>query len=432
MRMKLSALLTKMLGFVGARLLGAGIGFASQLVLARLLPIADVGIVMLGMSAAAFISLGANGGYALLATTQLPKLASRERQRLQDAFNQVAIFDSVLAYALFAALGVVVAAFMDITAGQKTALLIGLLCAPASMAIRYNASVAMAARYFRTAYVPDFLFRPAALLAGLVAASFAGLLHSAFAALIIFTCVTYATAIGQAWALRGKGLGLRHFQVPNLRFARVVRSRAFALTLVSATMLAFADIVVLVAGLLLPEHDVAVVGVCMRLAALAGFVLQAGQMLVLTDFTQAWVKRDTLAVESLLKRINLSTFAIVVLGLLGAVLLGRFALSLFGSDYVEGAPLLVLFMIGQSIRALGGMNQQILSINGHQIRTAGSCLLALVILFTSAVLLCSRYGFIGMGYAVLLAETAWLLALASQAAKLCGRRGDVLWVFFGK
>jgi O-antigen/teichoic acid export membrane protein len=77
---------------------------------------------------------------------------------------------------------------------------------------------------------------------------------------------------------------------------------------------------------------------------------------------------------------------------------------------------------------LGGMNQQILSINGFQMRTAGSCLLALIVFICLAVVLCKQFGIVGLGYAVIASEVMWLLALASQASSLCGRRGDLLWL----
>jgi hypothetical protein len=93
---KLAVLAAKLAGFVGARLAGAAIGFISQFLLARLLSVADVGVVLMGMSAASFVSLGANGGYALLAMTQLPKIATHGRQRLIDAFNNSAAFDGAV------------------------------------------------------------------------------------------------------------------------------------------------------------------------------------------------------------------------------------------------------------------------------------------------------------------------------------------------
>lgn len=417
-----------MASLVGARLIGAIVGFASQLVLARILSVDDVGVVFLGMSAAAFVALAANGGYSLLATTQLPKLTAHGRNGIADAFNKVAVADSFLAFATLSVFAAIASLLAGLTTGQNTALLFGFLCAPASLLIRYNASMAMAARFFKTAYAPDFLFRPSALLIGLLGGALAGWVDSAVSALVVFTTVTYLTAVGQAWALGSFGIKLRHFAWPKATFAQRVRTRAFSLTLVSATMFAFADIVILVSGFVLPERDVAVVGIAMRLAAIAGFVLQAGQMLVVTDFTQALVRREEAEAFSLLKRINFTTIAISLAGLIGTLVLGDFVLGLFGEVYREGRWLLVLFMIGQSLRAMGGMNQQILSINGYQLRTAGVCVLTLLVLVISSVMLCRNFGPTGIGYAVVVAEIMWLIALALQAQKLCGRRGDLLWV----
>jgi O-antigen/teichoic acid export membrane protein len=417
-----------MAGFVGARVIGAVLGFASQLMLARVLPIADVGVVLLGMSAAAFIALAANGGYALLALTELPRLTAHGRKNTSDAFNSVALLDSAIAFLAMCVLGWLLVSVLDLTTGQKTAILFGMLCTPASIALRYNASIATAAKYFKTSYVPDFIFRPLALLLGLIAGALAGWMYSPVAALIVFVAVTYLTAVGQAITLGHERLGFRHLQWPRTVFTRRVRQRAFALTLVSAMMFAFADIVVLIAGFVLPENDVAIVGIAIRLAAIAGFVLQAGQMLVTPDFTQALVRGEKEQVAALLKRVNVTTVAIVLAGLAGALILGEFALGLFGADYRAGYWLLVLFMVGQSLRALGGMNQQILSIHGRQLRTAGSCVFTLIVLACLMVLLCGAYGLNGVGYAVFGAEMIWLLALAIQAQRLCGQRGDLLWV----
>jgi O-antigen/teichoic acid export membrane protein len=425
---KLASLVGKMAGLVGARLIGAGIGFASQLVLARMLSVEDVGIVILGMSAAAFVALVANGGYALLATTELPKLTTHGRTALANAFNQAAVVDGIIAFLAVIAVVAVADLSLGLTSGQRIALIFGCLCAPASMFIRYNASMAMAARFFKTAYMPDFLFRPAAFLVGLLAGAIAGWVHDAFTALTVFIAVTYLTAFGQSWALKGQGLGFRHVAKPRASFVKKLRAKAFSLTLVSGMMLAFADIVILVSGWVLPEKDVAIVGIAMRLAALAGFVLQAGQMLIVTDLTQALVKRDYAASDALLRRINFTTVAIAVAALFATLVLGDFALGLFGEVYRQGLWLLVLFMFGQSLRALGGMNQQILSINGFQLRTAGSCVLTLVLLVALSAVFCQAMGFIGIGFAVVCAELVWLLALAAQAQGLCGRRGDLFWV----
>lgn len=426
--MKLAVLAAKLAGFVGARLAGAAIGFISQFLLARLLPVADVGVVLMGMSAASFISLGANGGYALLAMTQLPKIYMHGRQRVIDAFNTSAAFDSVISFTILCIIGVIATFWFDLSKGQYIALGIGALCAPASAIIRFNSSVATAERRYHLAYVPDFILRPFMFLIFLVGVFALSYKVDPIYVILAFTLTAYVAAVGQAWSLGKNALSIRHLKWPRPLYGKRMRSKAIALTLVSATMLAIADIVTLVAGFLLPEEQVAIVGITVRLAAIAGFVLQAGQMLVLTDFTQALIAKNKSQVRQLLMRINLITLAIVGGALLGGILLGEFVLSYFGEVYRQGAWLLVLFLVAQSIRAAGGMNQHILSINNFQVRMAGMGLVILAMFIGLSALLCRRYGFYGMGYALIGFELAWMVVLARQAQDLCGQRGDLLWV----
>ena len=132
--------------------------------------------------------------------------------------------------------------------------------------------------------------------------------------------------------------------------------------------------------------------------------------------------------NALLWKMTGMTLAVVGAGLVATILLGERVLHIFGSEYGEGAWLLVLFMIGQSIRALGGMNQNLLSIHGKQLRTAWACVLALLVLVVLTVILSRLIGRDGIGYAVIAAECVWLLGLATQANLLIGRRGDLLWL----
>ena len=78
---------------VGVRLGGAAIGLASQILLARLLSQHDVGVVFLGMSAAAFISLLITGGYPILAITCLPRYYALGRKNLVHAFRKKVSFN---------------------------------------------------------------------------------------------------------------------------------------------------------------------------------------------------------------------------------------------------------------------------------------------------------------------------------------------------
>ena len=226
--MKLSSIIGKLAGFVGARFLGAGLGFLSQIALARLLPVADVGIVFLAMSAAAFISLAVVGGYALLAMTEVPRFALHGRKALLKQFNNVVMREAAISMALSILIVFAIAWSGLLSEGQTTALLFGCLCVPASGLLRYNSSLATADRRIELGYVPDFLVRPALFLAVIGTSYLAGWQLNKIDVLLAFVFVTFATAIGQAWLLGPLGLSPAAYAKPRLAFAQKLRPRAFA------------------------------------------------------------------------------------------------------------------------------------------------------------------------------------------------------------
>ncbi|MFO1033042.1 MAG: hypothetical protein U1E15_02745 [Hyphomicrobiales bacterium] len=425
--MTLASMIRALAGYVGARFLGAGLGLLTQLALARTLPPADVAVVLLAMSAAAFFSLLMNGGESQIAATHLPKLLALRENRAVAALHGFALRNLVfiwlgLALALAAAFA---AGLMDqhlVMAGVA-----GLVASPMSALMRYNSMIANSERRFPLSYVPDFIVRPLLfllILAGLFAMGWVRLVPL----LAVFAGCVWAVALGQAVIMGRGGLLPRAWLQARRVFAARLRPRAFALLVVSLVAYSFADIVMLLAGFLLPPDEAAVAGVAVRLAAIAGFVLQASQLFVLPDFTEALAKKNDAAVNTVLWRVNTLTVVVIFAALIGSLLLGRFALSLFGAVYAEGATVLVLFLVAQSVRALGGMNQNLLSIQGFQLQTMRSCLVALVVLACVSALACRHFGMAGLGYGAIAAELAWLAGLAAQAQAFCGRRADMLWL----
>ena len=426
-------MITALAGYVGARFIGAGLGLLTQLVLARSLLPADVTTVFMAMSSAAFLSLLMNGGESQLASTHLPKLMAHGfgemgRAATVKAFHAFVLRNMVTVHVALCVLLLAIWLTGWMAQNVLLALLAGLISAPFSGLARYNAMVANSLRWFPLSYVPDFIVRPGLFLLTIIAFIMMGLHHNVLAVLAAFVLFVWLTGIGQSVLMKGQGLSLSHLKSYRRRYGRVLRPRSLALLVVSIVAFAFADVVMLLAGFLLPAEDAAVAGVAIRLAAIAGFVLQAAQLFVLPDFAQAMARRDITQANAVLWRMNALTLLVIPGALIGALVLGRSVLSLFGSIYTDGADILVLLLVGQSIRALGGMNQNLLAIEGYQIKTAWSCLVALAILLCAAIVLCRSLGLNGLGYAVIAAEATWMLGLASQAQRFCHRRADLLWL----
>lgn len=411
---------------VGARFGGAGISLASQVLLARLLPQTDVGVIFMGMSAAAFLSLVISIGYPQLAVTCLPRYYSLGTRKVMDAFHYAFWVDSLWMASAVAMLAAISYYFLPISEGLKTAILFGCLSAPPSAFIRMNSAIANSVRRYGLSYVPDFLYRPGLLFLYLLFAWASGMTLTTTDVLVVFVLSNLVVALGQAFALGKEGTIRGLLNPVRHKLAPILRSRAMALVLVGVVATAFTDIVTMIAGFFLPPDDVAIVGVTIRLAGLAGFITQATQQFILPDLTDAMARGTARDVNRLLLRINTVALGAILACIGGAILLGPLVLHIYGADYVAGHWPLVVFMVGQAFRAASGMNQHLLSLSGHQMNTAGACVVALVFLVGSTSILAPAWGIMGLACAVVIAEAVWAVMLASQARQLAGRRGD-LW-----
>lgn len=412
---------------VGVRFGGAAIGLISQILLARLLVQDDVGVVFMSLSAAAIISLLMTAGYPPLTMTVLPRYYTLGRKGLIAAFHKAVWRDWLVVMVVLLVAAAAAYLWLPLNDGLRKALLFGALMAPASSLIRVTSSVANSRRRFSLSYIPDFLFRPGLLLAFLAGAWAMSYRPAVDAILWVAVSITAVVALGQAILLGSNALpdGLRagrHSLAPRLR------GRAMSLVIVSAVAASFADIVTLIGGLFLAPDDVAELGIAIRLAAIAGFVIQATQNFVLPDLTAAITRGERQTAQQLLLRINIIGLTAITACVLGAVLFGPLFLRIFGTQYEAAHWPLVIFMASQLFRAAGGMNHHLLSIDGYQARSANSCIFSMALLAAGAALLTPQFGVLGMAIAVLLADIGWAAALGLQAQHYAGYRGDILAV----
>jgi O-antigen/teichoic acid export membrane protein len=74
---------------------------------------------------------------------------------------------------------------------------------------------------------------------------------------------------------------------------------------------------------------------------------------------------------------------------------------------------------------MGGMNGQLLALGGHQVRSAATCVVAVVLLVALAAVLTPLWGLVGIALATLGAEVFWAISLGVLTQRLEGRRGDI-------
>lgn len=410
---------------VGLRAGGAAIGLATQIALARLLSQNDVGLVFLAMSATSVLGLLATLGYPSLTMTSTARYLALKRARLLDSFKALLVRDTVLlSLVLLAAVAITVIA-LPLSPEFRTAFVFAALSLLAANLLRLNSALANSHRRFTLSYLPDFLLRPGLLFLFILAAWMLQWPIGTTGILWAFTVFNTIVALGQAWVLGRHGLQPR-WQTVSRRFAAPLRSRALALVVVFAVASAFGDLVTIIGGLFLAAEDVAVLGVAIRLAALAGFVTQALQQIVLPDLAQVLVRNNAFEIHRLLLQVNVLSLASIAVLTVAIAVAGPWLLQLFGPDYVPGHWPLVVLMLSQVLRAASGLNQHLLSITGHQVRTASTCVFVLALLFAASSVLAPTYGTMGIAVAVLIADAAWAILLAFQAGRYTGRRGDIV------
>ena len=426
--MTLGKMISLALGSVGSRLAGAGISLLTQLVLTRSFVAADVGVIFLAMSMAAIFSLIVSAGYPSLSLTQLPRFQALGLNKLVEAFHGAFLRDFfAVTLILFAVIGAIVA-FAPIDPGLRVALIFGCLSAIPSGLMRYNGSLANTLRRYNLAFLPDFIFRPALFFLYIAGAYFLDYKLSLIHVLLVFIVSNTIVAVIWAAFMADDGLKLSYWRQAKPKLTAALRGKLLALSIVAAVTTLFSDVVTLIGGFLLPHDQVALLGLTIRLASLAGFVIQASQQFVLSDLTRAITVRDSKAANSILIRMNFVTIGTLIAALIVAIIFGRYFLSFFGPVYAEGHWLLVLFIIGQAVRAVSGMNQHMLSIGGYQVRSAMACIIGVVILIISWLILQPLLGILGVGLAVIAAELCWGFIVGNETQKLTGRRGDIFWL----
>ena len=413
---------------VGARLAGAVLGVAGQLILTRFFSRDDVGLVFLAMSATAFVSLFMTAGYPALSVAYLARYHSLGRHKLVEAFNAAARRESLIASLVTLATIGLCLVIIPWTGGIREAMIYGCIAAIPYSVIRLNSSGANALRRFSLSYVPDFVFRPGLLLAAIAGLALWQMPYPVEWVLWAYVAITFGVAAYQARALGVESVTHTPALSGGGPLLRPYRKRAWALVIVALVTLTLADVVTLLAGLFLPQADVAVLGIAIRLAALAGFITQSSQQFVMRDLTSAMAKGNTAEAKILLLRTNLTSLVVMAGALAGAGLLGEFVLGIFGAEYRAGYWPLMLFLVSQMVRAASGMNSHLLSLGGHQVRSAGMCVMAVAALVIATAILAPTLGVLGVAIAAVIAETVWAVALALLTQKLTGKRGDIFAV----
>ncbi len=115
--------------------------------------------------------------------------------------------------------------------------------------------------------------------------------------------------------------------------------------------------------------------------------------------------------QSLLKFSSMVISVITAFTTVFLVFFGRYILGLFGADFIEGYAVLMVLLIGQTIKSLMGPASFLLNLTGHHNLTAKIMALAVSLSILLNFLFIPKWGIMGAAIASGIIMTVWNVAL---------------------
>jgi O-antigen/teichoic acid export membrane protein len=205
------------------------------------------------------------------------------------------------------------------------------------------------------------------------------------------------------------------------------RREAWQTTLLAIFINFFADVGILGASAFLSNTEIAIFGLCLKLAMLIGYSVQIGQQMAVPDMADAEHNGDIARLRRAAWRSIVLPSTITLTSLAVVALFGHRLLGLFGPEFVSGRDALLILLTAQLLRSLAGPSTQLLTLSGIQSINMALAASSLAVLVMASALLMPRYGVDGAAYAVFITYSYWIGFSALALRWLKKPSVDVVW-----
>lgn len=394
---------------------GAGLAFFAQLFIARILGPEAFGIYAYVFAWMSVLAYGSALGFQVALLRFVSVYESKSdwsllRGVLRYSERRVAIVG--LGVVLIGGAGILIRR-EDMAPELSETFLIGFLLVPIWAFLWLRSATVRAFGGVVTALLPERILRDALLLAFVLTASLG--LHWRLGASEVMTAMVASTFLALVLAhvamhrLRPK---MTDSAVPEYD-AKVWRQAALPLLIVGATDALFSRTGVLLLGWIGDTKNAGIYGLAFSIAFLVVLPRSAVATLFAPAIARLYAHRQMAELQALILRA--ASWSLCAAGSIAIVLavMAEYLLAWFGPDYVAGANVLRVLLIGQVISASMGSQTHVLAMTGHERNSA-------VILATSALanvvismLMISQFGLIGAGWAMAVSITIWNVAMAA-------------------
>ncbi len=416
-----------------SRLVGAGAGFLTQFLLVKLMGAHQLGLFYAASSLAAVLGVVAAQGYPQVAARFVRRYRNKQDDALFGSFIRHAMRDGFFV-ALAAALGVNAWALywpgFDID--ERVAYCVAGWMLLAIVTLNILTNIAGGMRIFSLCYMPEGMLRPLIFFCAVALMGLTGLALSAQVATITFAIITAVLAGGVAILLRGQMPDQKPKTPVHSKLSWRWRMEAWQLVLLAIFTNFFADVGILVAAPFLSHAEIAVFGLCLKLALLVGYFVQIGQQMAVPDMADARHGGDTARLRRAAWRSIVAPSAVTAASMLAIFFFGTELLSFFGPQFAAGKWALLVLLGAQLLRALAGPSAHMLTLSGIQRVNFGVAVSSLLVLFIASAKLSPVLGVEGAALAVLITYAYWVGISAVALKWLREPAVDILWLAFSR
>jgi O-antigen/teichoic acid export membrane protein len=239
------------------------------------------------------------------------------------------------------------------------------LCLPVHGLSDVNCGIARSYNWINLAIVPAYLLRPALLLGGMAAVSFAGVSSSAVIAMMLAAIAYWTTTAGQSFVL-GRKLRQEIPAGPRRYDFAVWIGTALPIFLVEGFyfLLAYTDVLVL--DLFAGPDDVAVYYAATKTLAIVAFVYFSVSAATAHRFSEYHASGARERLEAFLAEAVRWTFWPSLAITVCFLVFGKPLLNLFGAGFDHGYPWMFVLAVGLMARASVGPVERLLNMVGEQ------------------------------------------------------------------
>ena len=400
------------------RVASAALLYLSQIVLARWMGGFEYGIYVFVWTWVLVLGGLANLGMATLIIRLLPEYRERGQFDLLRGLLRAGRLIPVAASTAVAALaGLALQTWGHLlSAHYLLPAFIALACVPMITLSDLQDGVGRGRGWLAAALLPPYVLRPLLVLLGMVLAHEMGWPMSAATAAGAAVAGTWAAAMVQTMLIERR-LGR---DVPPGRSELDIRGwLATSLPLLAITfseiMLQTTD--VLVVSQLMTPRDVGIYFAAAKTMSLVMFIHYAVGSAMGNRFAALNARGDREGLGHAVREAVNWTFWPSLAGAAGILTLGKPLLWLFGPQFTDGYPVMMVLVLGFLARAAAGPSEFILNMLGEQRATACVAILAALVNVGLSLLFVPRFGLIGAA-----AATASSLVLAASLNAVVARR----------